>query len=379
MRQIVIVLALLLTIFVPAVSSAAAINGGREYTLKTGQTVSENLYLASGNLVLLGTALRDAVLAAGNLNLDGRIGQDLFAAGGVLNLKGQVAGDGRFVGGNLSLIGSVAGDFLFAAGEAHLAPGSRVGGNLIAAAGRLMIEGDVAGDLLVAGGEVIINGHVAGRVNVWAERVVLGEKAVVDGDFVYHSANEAKVHPQAVVRGGTVFQPVKDHPVFAKGTFLNIFNTWRLIFLFAFALAGLVLFYFLPRTFRAIVVTGLEAPGLAILWGLFGLIFLPVFVVGLFFTVLGLPLGVLLALVYLKLLFLAKIFSGTIFGVWVIRLAFRSSDYEVNWQAITVGLLLLFVLARVPYLGFALTVIFYLLAFGSCLLFLWRRFLLRRE
>ncbi len=377
MQKIIVILALLLAILLPATVSAAAINGGREYTVPATQTVNDNLYLAAGNLVVLGNTLRDAVFAAGNLNLDGRIGQDLLAAGGMLNLSGQVIGDGRFVGGNLSLTGRVLGDFLFAAGEAHLASGSRVNGDLIAAAGRLVVEGDVAGSLLAAGGEVVINGHVAGPVNVWAEHVVLGEKAVIEGDLVYHSANQAKVDPKAVVRGETTFQSVKDYPVFAEGTFLNLLNTWRLIFLFSLAITGLVLFYLMPRIFRGVVLTGLEVPGKAILWGILGFLFLPFVVAALFFTLLGLPLGILVGLTYLKLLLVAKIFAGTIFGVWLIRLAFRSSDYEVNWQAVVGGLLLLFILGRVPYLGFALTAIFYLLSFGSCIIFIYRRFLNR--
>lgn len=206
--------------------------------------------------------------------------------------------------------------------------------------GPATIEGTVREEVVAFNGDVRVSGTVGGEVVALNGRVTVAEGGRVGGDVV--SQREAVIEPGATV-GGEVrrFDP-------------EVFDNWfgvvtRLALWFAVSLAalvlGLLLAWLTPRLVGATLTASRTATGAVIGWGLAALVGGPVVAMILMVTLVGIPLGLYL----LAALGVVSILGYTA-SAWILgRLMVRESRSPV--LAFLAGLVVLRVLALVPFLG----------------------------
>ena len=148
------------------------------------------------------------------------------------------------------------------------------------------IAGRVDGPVVAANGDIRVSGTVDEDVVAFNGRAIIEEGARIGGGVV--SSEEPRV-----ASGATVEDDVE------RVRFTNFFNAlgWVLWFLWWLAVTvstlvlGLVLLALFPRASEATVAAGRARPWPCIGWGLLLGVGLPILSVALFFTVLGIPLG----------------------------------------------------------------------------------------
>ncbi len=353
MKKIVFGL-LALGLLVPSLAFAADLRTGKTQSLASGDVVADDLYLFGGNLIDAGT-----------------VHGDLIAAGGTILVTGAVDGALQVAGGNLALTGAV-GQSVRAAGGTVLIT-SAVGKDVVAAGGDIQIEGKVGRDILAAGGTVTINAPVAGHVEVYAQKVILGSKAVVNGTFTYHSPAPAQIDPAAKIVGHVEYLPTatpthKD----INAMLVGLFTLWFFLKMLMVLVVGLLLAWLMNRYTVGLVEAAYTRPVLGFFKGLAAIILFPIVSIVVCITVVGLPLGIIGILSYAALVIFSALIAPIIFGSlvygWFMR---KGAGYEVSWKSVLVGVVAYAILGLIPVVGWLVGFIFIPLAFGVILSAKW--------
>jgi hypothetical protein len=241
---------------------------------------------------------------------------------------------------------ALPGDVLVQAGTVEFATGSTV-----------------AGSVYVVGGEVVLNGTITGDLVVLDGQVTLGPQAVVEGDLRLGGAGAMQSAETAVVQGETI-------------TGLALSQTrpestgWddaarRLVGALLLAALGGLWARRRPHALHHVAEAATVHWPAAGALGLLALLVLPVLLVMMAFTVVLLPLVLLLGLAIFLALGMGIIALGNWLGEWF--WAWRKWPDAPGWTTFG-GTLLLVGLFHVPWLGNGLFLVTAVLLFGAVLL-----------
>lgn len=226
-------------------------------------------------------------------------------------------------------------------------------GDILVADGDVTIRGTVDGDVVVGDGDVTIRGKVTGDVLTLAGQAILGRRAQVDGDVVY-----ADEKPQ-VASGAQVGGKVKKVEPSDVGLGLDI-GIWVAVTVST-LLLGLLLLLLFPKAADAVGRTFKARKGMTALVGLAAFILIPVLAVVLLVTIVGIPLGGGLLLALLPLYGLAYTVSAFAIGRLIL-------SKRARILAFLAGLVILRLLAIIPFAGGLVWLIATILGLGALLL-----------
>jgi hypothetical protein len=145
------------------------VRSGESVVIAADETVSHDLYVFTGELVVDGTIEGDLVVGAGTVVINGTVDGDLVVGSGRVHINGEVTGDVRAGAGEILVAGTVGEDLLAGAGVITLGESGEVGEDLIFAAGEVVVNGDVLGSVLGTASEYTRNGTVGGSEQVTIE------------------------------------------------------------------------------------------------------------------------------------------------------------------------------------------------------------------
>lgn len=264
------------------------------------------------------TRAGDAVVVDENETVDG-----LTAFGGSVVVHGTVDGDVTALGGTVVVYGTVTGDVTALGGSVEVDDG-----------------GVVQGDLTAAGGAITIAGNVGGDVSAAAETVTLTDTAVIGGTLSY--GGELISAPGATVEGGIVqgsagFGPFPSIPDWV-GALSGIVST---------LVVGALLVAVLPGFTDRVADAAVDAPGRSALSGVGFLVFVPVTLILIAFTLIGIPLTILGFVAYGVLITVGYVAGNYTIG----RYALSIREMENRWLALLVGVLLVAAVDLAPLVG----------------------------
>ena len=309
----------------------------------------------TGGTVVIGpdeTIDGDLSITAGTAIVQGTVNGDLSVVGGDVLIAGTVNGDVDAIGGSVRITGDVSGSVSGTSGNLFVGEGGQIGGNLDYASGNVVIDGTIDGDATVGAGAI-----------------TLADNAVVNGDFEY-DADSFDRAPGAEVTGQIIRNPnLVSAPgmVIPEGTF-SIFG-----FLSNLLLGALLLLLF--PVFTVGLADRVEHdPIISGGVGLLMLIVVPLALVLLAITVVGIPISILGALLFALVLWVAYVLGSYAVGDWLLSLV----DTESRWLALFVGLLAVAVVNLVPIVGGLVSFVVLLLGLGAFTLGLRRSYRGRR-
>lgn len=346
----------------------ATLKSGEEVTIAQSESITDDLYVAGGNVTMLGTVRGDAISAGGNVLSNGSVGVDLMAAGGTVQVLAPVGDDARIAGGQVMVGDRVGGDAVVAGGDVSFLSSSTVRGDVVAAGGRVVLDGAVSGDAEIYADEVHINGSVVGDVTIEAASVSVGEDARISGDFTYSSIDEADVAEGAVIAGELTrtesdLPSTKDQAV-AGVAILGFISVAVLMGLLMKLASALVLGLLFKRFTGELVRKVADEPLTYLGWGFVTLVVTPVAAIILFVTVIGVPLGFLVLVAYGALVLAAMIFAPVVLGSYVYKLLMKTEGFEVSWKTITLGVVLYMILVAIPVVGWIARFLLVLVTLG---------------
>ncbi len=352
-------------------ASAATVKAGERFRLGTDESVSENLYVGSGDINLAGEVLGDLIAGGGNVTLTGRNAKDVMIGGGSVNVLGATGEDLRVAGGNIIIGEDVGGDLVVVGGMVHVLSGVEVAGDVLVAGGAVIIDGNLAKDLTAMGGEVTVNGKVAGSVRVKsAEKLTIGSGAEIAGNLDYGSPREAVVLEGAKVGGAVNYTPTsfrhdKSAKYAMKGALLGLFTAIALVKLAILLAAALLLVHLFQNGLAQVAGEIHSNFWRELLRGLVVMVTVPAAAVILAMTVVGLIPAALAMLAYAALMLLATVYSGVFFGAWLSKRFSKTKELAVTWKTATLGLLALGLLGAVPFVGWIVDLAVMLASLGG--------------
>jgi cytoskeletal protein CcmA (bactofilin family) len=195
---------------------------------------------------------------------------------------------------------------MLAGGQVELRQESSIEGNAYLAGGSVTSSGTVKGTLAVGAGEVQLNGTTEGDVLVEAQSLRLGPSARIAGDLRYRVPPEnVRIDPAATIVGQRVVMTPRP-----KGPSPRFFS---LLWVLGFLVAGSLAVLLFPGTAAAASDNIAQRAASAAGVGLLLIIVIPIALVLLMATVIGIPFALIALTSYAILLYL----SGAVSALWL--------------------------------------------------------------
>lgn len=317
---IVVVVALVVAITViPGVAAAQDVRSGDTVVVEEGESV-DGFTATSGTVIVRGTVNGDLEAFTGNVIISGTVTGDVTAFTGNVRISGTVEGNVEAFGGNVFVTG----------------------------------DGQIGNNLDAAAGTVSIRGTINGNANVGAGTLTLGPNAQIGGDLSYDA--------ELINQGATISGELTRTDALSIGP-LPQTSGW-LVTGFGFLanlLLGVVLLLALPGFTSRVATRVTETPVASVAIGLLVLIGVPIVLVLLAITVIGIPLTLVGAILYVISLWVATVLGAFALGAWGLSLM----DIRNRWAGLLVGLVLVAALGFVPIVGSLFTFVLVLLGLGA--------------
>ena len=242
----------------------------------------------------------DAMVTGSEIHFMGASGGDYLGAGRTQTIGGRVHESLRAVGAQVHVSAVVDQNATIAGGAVDLYYPAIIGRNAYVAGRNIQIDGQVHGSLRVAGANVVLNGTVGGDVEVVAGALHLGPHADIGGNLRYRvPANKVFIDRSARVHGTTTVLPMPEQ---RRG-----WPWFTFIWMLGFLVIGLVVVGLFPQFMESTVQRVRDRPWHAVLMGLAWFILVPIAAIIVAFTVIGLPLALLMGAVYVALVFVGRV------------------------------------------------------------------------
>jgi cytoskeletal protein CcmA (bactofilin family) len=344
-----------------------------------------NVYSAGASVRPSGTVDGDFVAAGGSVVIDQPVRGDVTIAGGSVSVRTPVGDDVRAVGGEVTIESTITGELFAAGGNIALGKGARIANAATLYAGNVTIDGRIDGPLKVGAQSVTINGEVNGDARLYAEKIELGPTARIAGSMQYPISADLKKSAGAVV-SGTVTRAMPGgsareghgamrewHRGMQSANAMWAGSIFTFVALVACATVLLLVFpKFSDRASSSVQTSPWQAAAL----GFASLLVVPMLAGMLFITILGIPLGMAVLL-----LFPALLLVGYVVGVLHIarrgEIAIRKdtpSSFAISLGFFALALLLMMLIARLSFIGPLALIVITVMGTGACILELNRRF-----
>lgn len=347
-------------------AQAADFRSGSQASIGATERLAGNAYAAGGTVTSAGDVAGDLVAAGGTVLVSGAVAQDLTVAGGNLSLLGTVGGDLRAAGGTIVSAGEVHGEAMLAAGHASVK--GKIDGDLVWVGDTLSVDAPVDGDLQLNGNAVTLNAAVKGNVAFDGVTLTLGPGAVIEGNLIYRASSPAKLGDGAV-HGIVKYEPQvkrrEEGRNFSAGALAGIGAIVFIAKFFMELAAALVLGLVFRRRALAFAAAASARPWRALGWGFAALVVIPAAAVAFAVTIVGIPLAGLIGLAFAMLMVLSKVALPVMLGIYLDRRVMKRGEDRLTWVTIVVGTLAVLVLQLIPFLGWLVLCLAFLIVFGT--------------
>ncbi|MFH2057197.1 MAG: polymer-forming cytoskeletal protein [bacterium] len=345
----------------------------------------DDIYLTGNfdeDLLLFGTSVSfdgfvrgDILTATRTLTFDGEIDGNLCAAGERLTVNGDVRRSIRCAGQYVTINSVVEGDVIVFGQQILLSNQATVMRDCALFGADLTIDGTIESDCDLHGGVVTISGRIMGDVDISGGQIILTPQAVIEGDLNYESHEKARISPEAQILGDTKWKRTRDK----SGTEVSFPATpppqswlWGFLFLCGSLLIGVLIIVFKHDMVERITSDMKKNGLLHFLMGLLVVLLMPVLILLIAITVIGLPVAAAGMTVYFLLFILAKI----VVGIWLGRLLLEAMSHgkkvSLGWSLV-LGMLLLFLLFKIPVLGWVIYLLAWVMGAGALTMCFFRR------
>jgi cytoskeletal protein CcmA (bactofilin family) len=307
--------ALLAALWLSQAAAGATFVQGNQFVSDASETLTEEMWISGQSITLSGQALDDLFLAGPLLDLRGEFHGDLWACSERVIASGRFHDHLRLAAQTLELSGTLDRSLAVAATTLTIAPQAVIGGNLLVLGDYVLCEGTVNGTIRITARTVTLGGTLRGDIHLVAEDVVVLPNTVIEGTLRYTAPKEIILPPSARHSGQLirVAAPVAEYHLMRPGLAGHFF------FGLAALLAGVVFCAIFPRYTAGATQALRTAPIRCFFTGAAACILMPATALLFCLTLIGMPLGLLITLFFLILLYLGKIIAGLRIGELLLR------------------------------------------------------------
>ncbi|MEI7885250.1 MAG: polymer-forming cytoskeletal protein [Clostridia bacterium] len=347
--MLMILATLLAAILLPTIIfGAVGANQQNTSILDAGKTLNGMGFFAD-TIVRVDGNVEGTVFATGqNVIINGNIKGDLFLTAQTVDINGNVSGNIYCAGQDISLKSKTSGDVFLAGRNITIGQEAIIGRDLVATGTTTVLDGSIERDFTGNFADISINGSIGRDVELGANNISILPSAIIKGDFLYKSGQQAAIATGSKIGGKTDWKLAE--PKAEKNVVTPMKKVVNMLLSFA---SSLFLWFiiklwkpsFWKRTSEKITVQPLKTIGM----GAIALIMTPILTILLMVTVIGIPVGILLFIAYAVALYLSKIIVAVFLGSWLAK-RFAWPEIHRGVWLVLLGLLILAVLGLVPIL-----------------------------
>lgn len=368
--------ALLLSLFlaVPWAGATDFMSRGH-YRLAPDQTLTNELWMKAQTISMAGTAQDDLFLLAEgstalatngvpSLLLAGEMQADVWAAGESILISGPVTRHARLLGfKSVSVNGSVKRNLIALGGTVVLGEKAEISGKALLVGRDVLANGTIHGNARIFGTQVTLSGQFDGDLTITATDITVMPGTHIVGNLNYLMEKDLILDSKVVV-GGKLIKitplPVVNSAPLSWSAISRIIM-WQVGLFFGALLVGMTFINFFPGVAAISTIKLTESPWRCMLAGFVAFCLIPMAAFFLIFTLVGLPLSIILVLLYLVALYVGKIIAAIYLGQILLRGRNSASQGSILPQLL-LGLLILYFGAALPFpvdilLWFAFTLI----------------------
>ncbi|NQV00287.1 MAG: hypothetical protein HQ538_06125 [Parcubacteria group bacterium] len=321
-------------------------------TITVDGTINGDLMVFAANVTVNGDVNGNIIAAGSNVKINGLVFGDLIMAGGMVELEGEVTDDLIAAGGTMNIDGEVRDNVMMAGGMISVTERGKIGRDLLVGGGMVNLAGNIKRNVTFGASQLTVLGKIGGNLNGEAgEKVSIESGAEIDGNIEYKAPQEAEIKDGAEVVGERKWEEVEEKAQksrsFISGFFGKIYSGLALLIV---AIVAVLLF---PKKSAEVAANINTKPGKSFLYGLGLMIVTPIIIVILAITILGIPLAIILGLVYGVLLYASKIYAGLWVGNRILEYinSKNKKKYKTLILPTVLGLFILWILFIIPFIG----------------------------
>ncbi len=347
-----------------AVKAADARTGNTVYIPKE-EIVNGNLYAVGETITIDGTISGDLITVAQTVTVNGRVEGDVIALGQDIFINGSVGGNIRIAGNTLNINGDVARNVNVFGAKVVLGPDSHIGWDVYVVGANSEIRGTIDGSLGGQAGQALITGKIGKNVNLKLSGdshtdLTITSEAIINGDVTYNSKNAASISPKSSIAGKVQQQSAETKKSNSAWLWL-----WQKLFSVFSALAvGLVLIFIGKNISAKILGKISESPAKMLLPGLVIMFILPPIALVLIFTLIGIPLALMIGAWWISATYIAKIYAAIFIGQFILKKIMVSKESSLSWSLI-LGVIISWLIFSIPYVGWVISLFAAWLGLGA--------------
>ena len=350
-----------LAITVAGVGAAIGISTGVAFAASTSQLVqgvnNRSLYKAADTVTVNGVVNGDIFCAGQTVTINATVNGDILCTGQNINVNGTVNGSVRLVGQNVTLAAKVTQSASLVGQNVTVEDGAAVGRDLSFTAQSFTSDGAVGRDVNGAGNSVTLANPVGRNVAAYANTLALNNGTAIVGNLTYTSPQKLQRSGDAYVHGVVTYHYGHTHHA---GGVSHQFVWFQLYWIIAMIALGLVLVALFPRLFHAWNPEWGPDFWWSMLTGFVAMFAVPAVILVLVFTLVGVPLAILLALLWVAALFVAMPLAAYFTGSLIIP---RRHPVLM----VLVGSLVLGLLWLIPIIGWIVSLVAFWVGVGTLL------------
>ena len=308
---------------------------------------NEGLFRADYSITVNDKMEGSGFVAGNTVNINNEVDGILFGAGNFVNVTSKC--DYMFVGGNAVNING--GEFTdgFIAGQAVEIRDVKAARDLYVAGSNIKITGNVGRNLFIAGSDVVIDGVINGNVYIDATNITINSYTNINGNLKYNEDAELTVSKEAVIGSKSTYKSNNSVNYTGEDTMKGMIINKLLNTLFNYLnmlVVGLLMVLIIPRLFTKLreIDNNRLLPSFA--WGLLILVAVPVAVLVLLFSYIGMSAAFVVMALYGILVYIA-----TIFSTFKITSAILKEKVKNPYLVLLIGLTCLYLIKLLPFVG----------------------------
>ncbi|HEY8108642.1 MAG TPA: polymer-forming cytoskeletal protein [Patescibacteria group bacterium] len=345
MKRVLIAVALVGGLLVPATVQAATGRAADVVNVGRDQVIKDDLYAVGDSVTIVGTVEGDVVAAGSEVTVLGRVTGNVWAAGAKVDIRGTVGGSVRAAGSEVTISGRIGRDAILFGNSLDVTKGARIAGDLVGYGQDVTLVGAIGSDARVGSDTLQVSGTVGGNLDAETGsdfRLASGSR--IAGNVTYSGPEEVVRDKGSTVDGSVDFSKQEQE----QETFLDRLNGQIFWFLGAvLLLLGILLYARRAAVHASELLTG--RPGISLLAGLGFLLVTPLLAGILLISLVGVPLSLFTLFAYGLVLYSAKVFAALAIGGALVR---KLPDrFWPAFGAGTLGLAIYYLVTAIPTIG----------------------------
>lgn len=309
-------------------------------------TIDKTVVKKGQNYSITETINGDLYCFGQEVELSGKVNGDVFCAAQKLIVSGDINGSARLAAETIEISGQISGNVSTAASSLSIQPNAVLGQDIQSAAQDIVVDGTITRDFSAIAKTVKINGNIGRDISVKNANLTVADTAIVGGNVYNNSSKSPNINKDAILGKINSYNTTKSKFASAAKNFFVGYAFW-FISLMIISFAVLWLF---PRPLVNSVNLANTKPVRVLATGLIVVFISPLLMLFVALTIVGIPLALLLGLIYIITLAMSGPFFAFLVGS-------KFLPERKLWVRMLLGSTLVLVSYSLPLIGFFVAIV----------------------